>query len=112
METLDSFMKDKLNKELLKYTAGSYITCPKCGRVLDWKTVRVATIYSQGKIAKTMVYCEGCKKSGVTDQDIAETLYNSLVEAFKGKKDKEGNPIRLGVDLVTKNGSFECGCTK
>ena len=63
---VDPFLKNELEQQLLKYTAGRVMTCPACGELLDCRTATVFSVYGvpEGKtseeIVATYVQCASC----------------------------------------------------
>lgn len=44
-EKMDSFLRQHINRQLLKYEAGSAIFCPACQNIMDCRKTVVATIH-------------------------------------------------------------------
>jgi predicted RNA-binding Zn-ribbon protein involved in translation (DUF1610 family) len=58
--------KQHINRELLKYAAGTHMFCPNCGNVLDWKTVVLIDAFRDGKHLGQKTGCTNCfKPSGI-----------------------------------------------
>lgn len=41
---VDSFLKNQLNIQLLKYAAGQHIVCSNCGEIMDWRRTVTAEL--------------------------------------------------------------------
>lgn len=63
---VDSFLKQQLHKQLLRYAAGTAISCPGCGDIMDCRRTVSAEIvvdYSDGRpeaIVRTYTLCAKC----------------------------------------------------
>jgi len=63
---VDPFLRNQLERELLKYTAGRVMSCPACGELLDCERTTVFTVHGvpEGKaseeIVATYVQCASC----------------------------------------------------
>ena len=57
-------LEQHMNKALLKHAAGTWITCPKCGAILDWSTVIILDVFKEKKTVhiSKQVFCTGCTK--------------------------------------------------
>jgi hypothetical protein len=57
-------IKNQVDTGFLKYAAGTAITCPGCGEVMDWRRTVVATVYAskagQERITAQYTQCSKC----------------------------------------------------
>lgn len=62
MDALILNFRDMAKMQLLKYVAGYFITCPLCGKILDWKTTVSFTGENSDGVAKEATVCLDCYK--------------------------------------------------
>lgn len=64
--TQDSFFDafaGRMNRELLKHAAGTWITCPRCGRILDWSTIIIMDVFRGGEHLAKSISCTHCSQA-------------------------------------------------
>ena len=59
VKSLDQYMVNKINGELLKFAAGNHMFCKGCDQVLDWKTTVIIEAEKDSKTV-TVVSCNKC----------------------------------------------------
>lgn len=60
MNTVENDLQKRAQKELLKYAAGREIFCPSCGKVLDFRTSSIVTIFGTDGSQMVRTYCTPC----------------------------------------------------
>jgi len=69
---LTAALHERMNRELLKHAAGTYIFCPNCERVLDWKTVIIIDVIRDQTTIGHAVYCTHCVQSLDQIEEVAK----------------------------------------
>jgi len=59
MDLMNQFERT-MNAQLLKYVAGTHITCKWCGKILDWRTTVMVTMKVANKPEGTIAPCADC----------------------------------------------------
>jgi hypothetical protein len=63
--TVISFLEQHVNRQLLRYAAGTAIFCPRCGEIMDCERTVVATVHrklagKEEEIVATYTQCAKC----------------------------------------------------
>jgi hypothetical protein len=61
-------LENHMHKQLLLHAAGTFITCPQCGNILDWSTVIILDVFKAKKTVhvEKKIFCTGCVKDPST----------------------------------------------
>lgn len=75
-------MQRHVNRQLLKYAAGTVMFCPGCGEVLDCRRVVNVTVLHKGEVHSSTTLCVGCydRRKPVLDAALAKAPKEQGIE--------------------------------